>query len=594
MVLAIHKPQKGGTMKRAVLGFCLTSTILITNALSQDIELEYTAVYGGTGTNSLEECYVDGAGHAYVVGITNSQEDIALGNTFQTEKDMTPSDMNLGEQSARSDGFLAKFSSDGSQVWGTYYGVEGVDCIMDVEANDEHVYVVGYTNTDDPHMSTPGAHQRENNGWDDAFIAKFDQSGKRIWGTMFGGTGMDRGMDIALLSNGDLYVIITAEISYDLATDQAHQETYGGGAGDLVLARFSSDGDLMWSTYIGGNGMEYQPSVAADSDDNAYVFASTMSENDIADADAHQATYSNMHDCFLMKFSAAGERIWGTYLGGDNIDFAKDIAVNSTAVYVAGKTASYDGIAVNGFQNTFGGKYTDGTSVPERMARSDGFLASFSFDGEINWSTYYGGEVNDEAHSVRATDEVIFLSGVTRSDDKIAFNGYMSEHTINRMAFFAMFDISGNRLAGSYFGGDDVFRPISESRIGVDSKGNVYLVSNSANTDLPGVKPPIPEVSHARVFISKFSVPETNVAPAALHDDGISGMRIARMNGTVTLSALTGSQVNAITLYGISGRRIARKSVASGKTAVSFELPRRGVYVVDIDAETSLRRTVVW
>jgi len=68
--------------------------------------------------------------------------------------------------------FIAKFSTGGLRIWGTYFGGwfdEGWGVVVD--ENDD-IYVCGVTSSTDG-ISTVGAHQTQNGGGLDAFIVKY-------------------------------------------------------------------------------------------------------------------------------------------------------------------------------------------------------------------------------------------------------------------------------------------------------------------------------------------------------------------------------------------------------------------------------------
>src|SRR5690606_12129788 len=122
-----------------------------------------------------------------------------------------------------------------------------------------------------------------------------------------------------------------------------------------------------------------------------------------------------------------------------------DISPDGLSVYCGRYTNSANNIAHNGWQNSPGGF-------------SDATLASFaSSDGTLNWSTYYGGENNEECTDlVVANDGTIFFTGTTQSESNIASVGAHQENLSGYSdAFLVALDSNGNRLWASYYGGDE-------------------------------------------------------------------------------------------------------------------------------------------
>src|SRR5690606_30501749 len=114
--------------------------------------------------------------------------------------------------------------------WATYYGGIGPGYsyelfpgyIVDVAEwdigsatafdNDLNVYFTGYTNSL-TNIATTGAHQQTWGGSadtisapEDAFLVKFDATGKRVWATYYGGQGTESGNGITCDEFGNVYI----------------------------------------------------------------------------------------------------------------------------------------------------------------------------------------------------------------------------------------------------------------------------------------------------------------------------------------------------------------------------------------------------
>ncbi|MGB7968661.1 MAG: SBBP repeat-containing protein, partial [Methanobacterium sp.] len=106
-------------------------------------------------------------------------------------------------------------------------------------------------------------------------------------------------------------------------------------------------------TYLGGNQTDQGHSIAVDSKGNIYVTGSTISANFPTTSNAYQKTYSGGQDAFLSEFNSSGNLIYSTYLGGDNTDYGWNVVVgNNGIIYVAGWTNSTDFPTTNGAYQT--------------------------------------------------------------------------------------------------------------------------------------------------------------------------------------------------------------------------------------------------
>jgi hypothetical protein len=246
------------------------------------------------------------------------------------------------------------------------------------------------------------------------------------------------------------------------------QNTFGGGLEDAYLVKFNAAGNRVWATYYGGTDNDEGNRLATDYMNNVYITGTTLSSSSIASG-GYQNTIGGGQDGFLVKFNASGNRIWATYLGGSSNDNSYDVTTdNSDNVYIAGRTNSSAGIASGGFQNSYGG----GTS--------DAFVAKFNSTGNLQWSTYYGGSGDDEGFGV-IVDSFgnVYLSGTTNSSSGIASGGFQNTLGGSYDNFIVKFDASGNRMWATYYGGTGLD---NGGFVNLDLSGNIFLSGNTAST----------------------------------------------------------------------------------------------------------------
>ncbi len=221
------------------------------------------------------------------------------------------------------------------------------------------------------------------------------------------------------------------------------------------------DPSIVWATYYGGTDIDYGLSCAVDGSDNIYLAGGTASTTGITSG-GFQNIFGGYYDAFLVKFSAAGARLWATYYGGIGQDIANSCAVDGSGnVYLAGETLSATGIASGGFQNTKAGS-------------GDAFLVKFSPAGARLWATYYGGTGYDEGFScVTDGSANVYLVGYTASTTGIASGGFQNAFGGGTYdAFLVKFSAAGARLWATYYGGGSTDYGYS---CAVDGSGNIYL-----------------------------------------------------------------------------------------------------------------------
>ncbi|HLM58440.1 MAG TPA: SBBP repeat-containing protein [Pyrinomonadaceae bacterium] len=310
--------------------------------------LVYSTYLGGGESSEFGQAVaVDSAGHAYVTGITFSDD-------FPT---LNPIQATMGGGSV--DAYLAKFNPAGNAlIYSTYLGGSANDNGFGVAADSAgNAYVVG--DTESTNFPTANAIQAANAGGRDAFVAKVNATGVFIFSTYLGGSGdIDVAQAVAVDSAGRP-VVAGQTNSTNFPTANAFQGANGGGVlQDAFLTKLSADGSAyVYSTYFGGAGGEIAFGVAVDSAGNTYIAGTTASTNTLPTANALQCVRAGGQDVFVAKFNAAASAlVYSTYYGGSDDDNGRMVAVDSAGnAYVTGMTFSTNFPTVAPIQSAFAG-----------------------------------------------------------------------------------------------------------------------------------------------------------------------------------------------------------------------------------------------
>lgn len=338
------------------------------------------------------------------------------------------------------------------RVWGTYYGGTGDETAGGAaDPTSTASYIYGYTDSaTGTVIATSGSCQDTYyGGYDDTFLAKFDASGQRLWATYYGGAGDDYGGNCAVDNSGNVVICGSTDSGTSImATAGSHQPTYAGNR-DLFLAKFNSNGGLLWSTYYGGSGTEYGRNCSVDKIGNIFLCGDAGSTNNIATSGAHQSSKGTANfAAFLVKFNSAGVRQWGTYYGGNSGADAYNCSTDGQGnVYLTGRggavTTSTDVATPGTFQ-----QLTTGVGF-------DAFLVKFNTSGVRQWGTFFGGPDDDYPRAC-LVDSVgnVFLPGFTKSTSGISTPGaYQTTYGGGTYdAFLAKFNATGQRLWATYYG----------------------------------------------------------------------------------------------------------------------------------------------
>lgn len=399
-----------------------------------------------------------------------------------------------------------------ARLWGTYYGGAGAGsersnfCTSDINGN---VYIGGQTTSNvGTQIATVGSHQSTLAGGNDAYIAYFNNSGVRLWGTYYGGTLNEVAQASASFSNTFVYFSgFTTATGTVLATVGSHQISSGGSNDAFLVKLNSANGTRVWGTYYGGAGVDKAYGCATDAADNVYLCGETTGSSGtiIATPSAQQPTTNIATAAFLAKFNSSGVRQWGTYYGGhSNIEAGFSCAPDGLGnVFLCGYSAS----------NTSTLIASPGSHQPIMAGAQDGFLAKFnSTTGLRIWGTYYGGSFVDRAYSCTSdASGNIYLGGSADSNTGTVIATPGSHQSIGNTnnGFLAKFDNAGVRLWGTYYsapsGGEVVYST------SIDALGNIYIAGQTASQSGTAIATPFSHqetgggAGFTDAFLAKFN-----------------------------------------------------------------------------------------
>jgi hypothetical protein len=304
------------------------------------------------------------------------------------------------------------------------------------------------------------------------------------YSTYLGGSIFDIAWSIAVDPAGNAYIAGDAE-SLNFPTVQPHQPAPGG-QGDGFVAKFAPDGTPVYSTYLGGDYIDYVSDIAVDIEGNAYVTGFTGS-SDFPTVNAFQPAYAGGWDAFVTKLSADGSAlVYSSYLGGSgeenyvNAGVPGGIAVDRKGyAYVTGNTQSADFPTVQPFQ-------------PSLHGTVDAFVSKVSADGaSLVYSTFLGGERGDSGWAI-AVDRAGYavVTGDTTSFGFPTANAYQPQCA---PSFALCWDVFVTRLSAdgtslmysTYLGGNDQEYIDRGMGVALDAKGVAHVTGMTGSPNFP-------------------------------------------------------------------------------------------------------------
>ena len=432
-----------------------------TKELVIDPPLIYSTYQGGNGLDYAYAIAVDSIGNTYVTGGAGSAN-------FPTTNPLQSS------LRGAEDVFVTKINPSGSaKLYSTYLGGGGPDeghgIAVDVQGN---AYITGSAGSID--FPLKNAIQTKPGGSGDAFITKLNATGSAlVYSTYLGGVGTDSGSAITVDGAGNAY-IIGSTFSTDFPTTNAFQAAKGAQEDAFVAKINASGGAFVYSTYLGGNGVDQGNGIAVDAAGSAYLTGYTGS-SDFPLQSPIRSSNQNSVDAFVTKLNPAGSAlVYSTYLGGSGTDFGAAIAVDSSgSAYVTGAVASDDFPLVNPIDPKLGSHAVD-----------DVFVTKFNPSGSaLVYSTYLGGSSEDAPYAL-AVDQSgnAYITGRTNSSDFPLVNAIQGTRFAFDM-FVTEINAAGSALTFSTFIGGTGSE--SGRGIAVDSLGNIHVAGEGTSTDFP-------------------------------------------------------------------------------------------------------------
>ncbi|MGV2826568.1 SBBP repeat-containing protein [Myxosarcina sp. GI1(2024)] len=328
--------------------------------------------------------------------------------------------------------WLAKYDSDGNQLWIQEFGTSSYDSATDLVSDSEgNLYLVGLTN---------GDLAEANAGSFDVWLAKYNSNGERQWIQQFGDELVDLSYSIELDGEGNIYLS-----GHSGRADSEDEGAILGQTLDPWVTKYDSDGNQVWFRELEINGLTEAYGVEVDSNGRVYATGWTWTLGDFGRENAE------LYDVWLAQLDSDGNPIKREQFGSEDYEFPWGMDIDSQ-----------DNI------------YTTGWSLGDlggaNAGSYDPWLAKYDSNGEQQWIRQFGTSGDDgtgtflKAIEVDSNDD-IFITGYTENDLGEANAGFYDP-------WVAKYDSDGNQLWIQQFGTPEFDYAGSLSS---DDAGNLYL-----------------------------------------------------------------------------------------------------------------------
>jgi hypothetical protein len=372
--------------------------------------LVYSTYLGGSDVQVGRAIALDGEDNAYVTGVTYSTDFPVTSGAFQTSSGSVTGGT----------AFVTKLNADGtSLVYSTFLGGPGTNsqgpvssaCGIAVDSSGS-AYVTGTTTSQEFPVTSNAYQPTYPSAYGDltVFVTKLNPAGTNLdYSTYLGGSGGapntnnygygDYAAGIALAMSGQAVVAGYTTSPNFPTTSAAYQKNLNGAIGTVngFVTELDNDGDsLVFSTYLGGNGVDTIDALAVDASGSVYVTGYSGSPNFPLTAGAAegpeaelQPTYGagpengdgqyNLRGGFVTKLSRDGSRlVYSTDLEGPGTSAAAIFVDGEGSAYLAGA----QGWAASTLNGQWGGFQTTPDPIPQQ-AGGGSFLIKLNPDATV-------------------------------------------------------------------------------------------------------------------------------------------------------------------------------------------------------------------
>ena len=307
-----------------------------------------------------------------------------------------------------------------------------------------------------------------------------------VFSTYLGGSQQDQIRDIAVDAGGNIFITGGTESSTWPGTPGTYDPTPNGNY-DVFVAKISPQGQLLWSTFIGGP--NYDRAYGIELDAQGYIYlAGRAGDNFPVTNGAFQTTFSGgpnqapygPQDGFVCKMTPDGSAIvFCSYFGTNDKQMIRDIAVDgSGAMYIASSYVS----------GTYPGNWFAGSYRSSPIGGMDGVIAKIAPDGgSVLWATYIGGSADEaEQPSIKVdASGNIFALYSSESADAPTPNGF--DHTLSggRDLYLVKLSNDGKQLLFGTFVGGNGLEGVETHELALDPQGNPVIGNNTTSSDFP-------------------------------------------------------------------------------------------------------------
>ncbi|QRR02471.1 T9SS type A sorting domain-containing protein [Dyadobacter sandarakinus] len=296
--------------------------------------------------------------------------------------------------SAETDYWIVKISSDGTKEWDRSIGSEFFEELREVQQTTDGGYLLGGSSS----SSRPGGDKTDAHYGGDFWVVKLAADGTKLWDRSYGGRDAETLQTITPTVDGG-FIFGGSSVS-DASWDKT-EDSKGGS--DYWVMKTDANGIKQWDKTIGGNGSDWLNSVEQTAD-GGYILGGTSSSGISGDKSEGKR---GINDYWVVKLNAAGTVEWDKTIGGTTFINADAEIQGESSLYSVRQLAE-GGYILAGDSNAA----VNDDKTQASKGDKDVWLVKISSTGAIVWDMSIGGENLDYFPRLINTEDGGFVLGV--------------------------------------------------------------------------------------------------------------------------------------------------------------------------------------
>jgi hypothetical protein len=329
-------------------------------------------------------------------------------------------------------------------------------------------------------------------GYNNFFVAKYDQSGNPIWARCATQSGYAYGGSMVTDAQGNVYVIgffTSATIGFGSYTLTDIGSSLNS---NLFLVKYDASGTVVWAKNVGPRA--YASGLSIDASGNIYMAGSLGGDTaQFGNYALHSTcTIVNGNGAFVAKYDPNGNVTWAKSNTGDGVAVCTSVSTDLQGNAYA--TGYFDSIVV----------FDHDTIYNPTVIGRNVFVTKYDPTGNVIWVSYSKGKGRNVGNSISvdaAGDS--YITGQYDSAAVIFGNDTLANAGAGANVFIAKYDAAGNELWARGAGGTGV--DVS-NHIVIDAGGNSYITGRFGSPVFAIGNDTLINAGEYNVFVAKYDM----------------------------------------------------------------------------------------